>query len=696
VTFLHQNLVSILAPLIALPLLIHLLNRRFPQWRLFSSVELIKRSMAQRSQLMKWRHWLLTLVRTLLVAAAVAAFLGPMIMRHGQPPQPTARRQVLVVLDHSYSMEATDGSVTLRGRAQVEASKVLDSLGGREEVNVLAVGRETTSAFTGWSSNTTAARAFIKALGPGRERADFHHAVETIRGQLQNTGGAPEVYVISDFQRTNWSDASFTDLPKEARIFLVNVGGGAQRENRAITNAQISGGAVLAGGEVTLHVTVANHGASLMSGTVEAVIDGGISFSTQVSVRPWSVQQTPLRMQAPAPGWHQVTVRLKDSDAMPSDDAFHLPLKVREQEEVVIASDDPPETSLTLRFLDAAVNPYADTRGSMQPRRVRASALTGQELAATSKLVLSRVAKLGETQIRVIADFLKGGGGVLYFLDGGSDAVNLAALAEWFSQSEAVPLRLESRLGGEAAGGEAAQIAKGSFDSQYLRLFRGTARESLAQLHFYERWLARPQDRGNVLLTYADGTPALAQGAAGLGNLMLCNFSVAEVASNIARQRVFPAWIQEMVAQLSGERAITPRHEPGEAMQTEVWAAEKTAFTGPDGRIVNHTTAGSGERLTAVLHATLPGFYSRRDEKGRLVNLLAANIAATETDLRTLDAQTTQQHAGENAKAFAVEAGANYAELAGGMSIFHWFIISALAGLLVESLIQMRVRRRAA
>src|SRR5262245_5659022 len=120
--FTHSNLVATLAPLVLAPLVIHLLNKRFPQWRLFSSIELIRKSMAQRSQLMRWRHWLLTLVRTLVVAGCVAAFLGPVIVQQGQVPRAVGKRQVLIVVDHSYSMEAPEIGLTRRARAQVEAA----------------------------------------------------------------------------------------------------------------------------------------------------------------------------------------------------------------------------------------------------------------------------------------------------------------------------------------------------------------------------------------------------------------------------------------------------------------------------------------------------------------------------------------------------------------------------------------------
>jgi hypothetical protein len=519
--------------------------------------------------------------------------------------------------------------------------------------------------------------------------------MEVVISQLHDVKVAPEIYVISDFQRTNWADATFTAMPKAARLMFVNVcdPSRAPVANHAITQVEVTSPAVLAGAEITLQVTVANHAAEMLDDMLEIVADSRSGSETPIKVQPWSVQQIPLRIIAPGPGWHMLYVRLKTADVMPQDNIFHVALLVSEQEEVVLASDDDATSSLTLRFLQAAINPFADNRGSLQPRRVQASKLTGADLAATSKVVLSRVAKLDEPQVRTLADFMKGGGGVLYFLDGANDAENLVSLGEWFTQADAVPLRLGTRLLSEAAGGEPGQVAKGNFASRYLRLFRGSSRGTLAQLQFYERWQARPQEHGSVLLTYADGSPALAHGTPGIGNLLLCNFSVAEVASNIARQRIFPAWIQELVAQLSDERTAIPRYESGDAMEAEVWTGGD--FVSPSGQPVAATRSGTGERVTMIVPATEPGFYTLLDAKKRLAHLLAVNVPAVETDLRVLDAAVTREYAASDsvASAAAVGAGVNYAELANGRPVFHWFLVGALGALLLESLIQVRVRR---
>ena len=39
----------------------------------------------------------------------------------------------------------------------------------------------------------------------------------------------------------------------------------------------------------------------------------------------------------------------------------------------------------------------------------------------------------------------------------------------------------------------------------------------------------------------------------GLGTMLLVNFSVSEFSSNLARQKIFPAWIQEMVKAISDD-----------------------------------------------------------------------------------------------------------------------------------------------
>ena len=85
-SFLSPALFAALIPLAALPLVLHLLNKGFPRHFKFPSIELIKQTMAQRSKLHRWRHWILLFLRTVFLALLLVAFLQPVWKKFGANP----------------------------------------------------------------------------------------------------------------------------------------------------------------------------------------------------------------------------------------------------------------------------------------------------------------------------------------------------------------------------------------------------------------------------------------------------------------------------------------------------------------------------------------------------------------------------------------------------------------------------------
>src|ERR1700690_2194693 len=127
-SFLNPALLGLLIPLLALPLVLHLLNKGFPRYFKFPSIELIKETMAQRSKLHRWRHWILLLLRTAFLGLLLVAFLLPVLKRFGADPAARGARHVLLVFDHSVSMEHKGDGPTSRERAAHEALKLVESL----------------------------------------------------------------------------------------------------------------------------------------------------------------------------------------------------------------------------------------------------------------------------------------------------------------------------------------------------------------------------------------------------------------------------------------------------------------------------------------------------------------------------------------------------------------------------------------
>jgi hypothetical protein len=690
-TFLNAILLSALVPLVALPLVIHLLNKKFPRLFYFSSVEMIRETVAQRSKLLRLRHLILLLVRTAFLALLLFAFLKPMLDRFGSTSPANGDRHVLIVLDHSLSMEFKSEAGTARQRAVAEAEKLLDTLGSGDLVNVLLAAQSPQTCFVDFSKNHAEAKRFLAQLKPGFTRADFNKANAEAARLLARAEKA-EVYYLSDFQRKNWASVDFTALPPKARIFFTDVGA-RSRPNRAVLAATINQSQVLAGDTVALEVTVGNFSDAPFRDRVKALLDRRTSFEQDIEVAPWSTAKTVIPVTPGAPGLHVCEVTLPP-DGLDADNRFALTLPVLEKEEVLVVSDDPNPDKNAVFYLRTALNPYDKLAGSLLPKHITTAEISAARLAGVKKVFIMRADKLSEAAAQQIAKFMFAGGGVAWFLDGKSDTANLVEL-EKATGPGVVPMKLALRRSAENVGTAAQQVVKGDFKSRFLKLFRGAGRQDLALLEFYDFYQASSTGAGQVLLTYADESPAMATAGHGLGTLVLLNFSVSEFSSNLARQRIFPAWIQELAKNITGDEPPPVSYTVGEVIAAEVWKSELRdgAVRGPDGAEVNTKREPLGERVALSFVPDKLGFYTVSD--GALRQAFGVNAHPDESDLRPVDRDQLPGQSGDGAAAHFVQGREDFETVAQGRPIYHWFVLGALAMLMAELGFQLLFRKLA-
>jgi hypothetical protein len=666
-TFLAPALLGTLLPLAALPLLIHLLNKGFPKRLRFPSIELIKETMARRSNLHRWRHWILLLLRTAFLGLLLVAFLQPVLRRFGIDPATKGDRRVLIVLDHSVSMEHKGDGPSSRERATHEALKLIESLAAGDAVNVLLMDSSPTACFMEFSKDHQEAKRFLTRLKPGFSRADVNLANAVAARLLSKIASRLEVYYISDFQRRNWANANFTPLPPAAKLFFVDVGP-AHRDNRAILDARASQAQVLAGDTVMLEVAVGNFSGEPFTGRVTVTLDQRFSFDQEVSLAPWSEGKAMVPVSAGRPGVHLCEVRLPP-DALEYDNRFCLALAVQEKEEVLIVTDAPDSQKRGAYFLKTALNPFENEAGSLLPRIINSSELTPSRLAGVHKMFFTQLNRLGPEACAAAATFLFQGGGLIYFLDGPADAENLLTL-ERAVGPETMPMRLTQRRTATNVVSGAQQVVRGDFKSRYLKVFQGAARQNLALLEFYDYYQASATSAGGVLLAYADESPAMASLHHGLGTMLLLNFSASEFSSNLARQRIFPAWMQELVKAVSVEEPPPAAYTIGEMLHTEVWRSEMRDldFKDPAGVPVMVTRELTGERCSVSFKPDQLGFYTLGSP--RPLYAFGINTCPDEADLRPIDKEVLPKDFAADREAHFVAGTEDFEQLAKASQCF--------------------------
>jgi hypothetical protein len=631
-------------------------------------------------------------LRTAFLIALLLAFLKPILPRFGSAASTTEGRRVLLLIDHSLSMEHRGGGVSSRQRAEAEAEKIFATLDPNDSVNVVRVGAAPTSAFVDFSRSHSEAKRFVRETKAGFTRADFTQANATAARLLTRTGQRGEIYYLSDFQRKNWANVDFTALPLGTRIFFVDVAP-PSRGNRAILSATMNQTQILAGDTVQLEVEVANFRDEPLVEPLKVVLDARTSFEKEISVAPWSVARVTVPVPPGSPGLHLCELSLAPDD-LPADDRHFITVPVLDKEGILIVADAPEAQQDSVRYLATALNPYEKLAGSLLPERIRVAELNAARLASVKKVFFTRAGLLTEEQAKLIAGFTFQGGGVVYFLDGENDAANLELLNR--ATESALPLRLGKKRVAQNVGTGAQQISRGDFKSRFLRLFRGTARQNLSLLEFYDIHDATSTGAGQVILNYSDDTPAVATLSHGLGTLLFMNFSVGEFSSNLARQRIFPAWMQEIVKNLASEEPVAVASTVGETLHGEVWKRDLLAapLRNPSGAVLEPKTEAMGERLAISFTLDEPGFYSMR--ASTLLHAWGANVSPEESDLRPIDRQLLPDQLGEkNQQGHFIGGQQEFAELARGRPLFHWFILAAAALLLCELAFQLYVRRAA-
>lgn len=686
--FLGLNLLWALIPFVAIPALIHWLSRRFPKKFPFSSIKEIRRTLSGRSRIFRWRHLLMLLLRTLALAALLLAFLKPILTSRKNPSD--GGRTILILVDHSLSMGYLENGTTASSRARAEVKRLLDSLGSEDRFNIIRVDQSPSAAFTSFSTNAKAALSFIDDSPPPLTHANFRSANLLVSELSNGLESAPDVYYFSDFQRRNWADVSFSILPSGARLYFVATTDDPARPNRAIVSLSLGQGAVITGGDTEAKIRIANHSPKPWSGKVEAGFGPASLREIQVSLAPWSEGEFPIVLPIPDSGLLSLTASIP-KDSLPTDNTRHLAVRVNEREEVILLTGDETDPNIPAPslFLSTAVNPYSEEKGTYRPKHLAPDTLNPASIAASSRLIASRLPLLSQPTAATLITFLQNGGGAILFLDGENDAANLEQIGDL--AGEKLPLRLTEKLDSGNLPDGSMKVARGDFDSRFLRLFKGIRRQNLAHLEFYNLYHAAPTGTGRILLTYADGTPALTESTIGLGTLLICNFSVAEASSNLARQRLFPAWIHEMLLRMSisGSAAEDP-FLVGDSIAGATWASEASGrdLLGPEGKTTRARSEISGERLNISFRADAPGIYRMPGGDGRDLLAFAVNTDPSQSDLRTIDPSVLPERAtGSERQASFVGQTTNYAALLRGKPVFHWFLLAALGFLLIEGVL---------
>ncbi len=320
------------------------------------------------SPFQKLRNNLLLWLQLLLLALLLLAMARP-----ATDEQAITGSRIVLVVDQSASMSATDVSGTRLQRAKEEANRVIEAMPADAAGMVIAFAEraQVVQSFTGDKAQL---RRAIDGITPTQQRSRLDPAIALIEPQL--TGGEGEaqglsVFVFSD-GRTHADGGDTPALPGTPLTF-VPIGSDAP-DNLAIVAASARRDPEKPE-EVEVFARLANFGPDEVTATVTMTIDGravstrrvriggvqradantsgaGDATDTAASASPSEAGERSVVFALNRPGPGSIELRHDHADALSADDSARLELTAARRLRVLLVSEGNPFLSEGLKATD--------------------------------------------------------------------------------------------------------------------------------------------------------------------------------------------------------------------------------------------------------------------------------------------------------------------------------------------------------
>jgi len=657
--------VSFLAPLfllglaaLAVPVLIHLTQRERKSVIAFPSLMFLKKIPYESVQKRRIRDWLLLALRLAALALIVAAFSRPFLRGASVAAAPGGARDIVLLLDRSYSMGYGDSW----SRAQRVASDAIASATAADRVSVVLFADSAEVALRSTPDRSRAV-AEINAATPGPGATKYGPALK-LAGSLLAESLLPrkEVIVVSDFQRSGWQPDDTLRLPGGTVITTVVVEG-ATGPSLALTPASLLRSRDAGQPErVTVTAGVLNRTAAEATAVpVQLEMDGRIvqtlpvnvagNASATVTFAPVSIAATitraTVRLGGDAPKGVAVQSGIAPAasaiDALARDNVFNFTITPSAPVPVtVVTQGNRDDANLYVsRALAIGEAPRFET--SLQS----AEALAGDAVNRARLLILNDVS-VSEAAAAKLVTFVEGGGGLL---------MALGPRASWPSSREAwLPAVVGPTV--DRTRGAAAKLSGMDYGHAVFEPFRAPRSGDFSTARFYSyRGLKAAKD-ATVLARFDTGEPALVEKALGRGRVVLFASSIDLSWNDLALKPVFLPFVHQLGRHLSGFREPPAYLTIGEvlditAAEIAAGATTSSAMTAggrtvlsPSGQRRDLSTSAQGATadktgagVTAALELAEQGFYEVRGagrEPGPMI-VAAANVNLAESNLDRMD-----------------------------------------------------------
>ena len=674
--FVYQSLLWIGLPLVALPVLIHLIHMMRHRRVKWAAMEFLLASQRRHRNWIIFKQLLLLLVRMAAVAAIAMMLAQPVLRNQWAGFFGGAKTHHIVLLDDSYSMSDRWADTNAFEQAKQVVQHLADTAsrhGSSQRFSLLRFSKSSALATESqpdlFQENVGAdfgvrLERILGPMRPSQTAAGPTEALNATRRQLEEAVDETRiVYLVSDFRSGQWSDVTElrellqTMEESGTKLQLVHCVD-TKRENLAIVSLEPKPGARAAGVELLMQVTVKNFGdAAANRVTVSLEEDGFVRGAVVIDeIEPGDAVMREFRANFPTAGSHSITANL-ESDAVVVDNSRFYAVDIPNSLPVLLI--DGSRNKRDAYFLSSALAPGGKTNTGWKPQTEPTSFLRGQErLDRFAAIYLLNIGRLDGAQITKLEEYVRSGGGLAFFLGelSRADFFN----TQLYRDGEGlfpVPITRPTDL----LVDRLERAPDLSVDNHPAFAILAGERNSFVNMVVVERyfgvvddWLPDPESSTRVIARLRNRSPFIVEKQFGAGRVVAHLSKVSPEATSLGswnnwgrNNPSFPIAMNELTGYLASAGQVDQKRMIGQPLVVEMDAREhqsQVRFSTPTDEqaavfVVDASTTPRG--LTATLAETnRSGIYEAHltdTEGSEERRLFSYNVATEEGHLDTLD-----------------------------------------------------------
>ncbi len=595
----------------AIPLIIHLLNRRKFKQIKFSSIEFLKQLEKKQMRNLRIRQLLLLLIRTLIVTCLVLAFARPTLQEQGGAIlSDRSNIEAVILIDNSMSLNEAQLSGTVLDRLRAKFGELQKVFQPGDRITVIQATQPMENLVPTTQFSEDVWETALKKLQPNFLKSNISDAFEAAIPMLTTSPYAgKELYVLSDYQISGFDlkqiQKTITSTNSEPfqKIFHIPLFHDLN-DNLSVDSIAIINRLIEKNQPIEISAFITNHHPDKYLNTMVSVILNDVRVEQQqINLAPKSRQHVVFKLTLTTDGFVEGYVEI-DPDNLIEDNRQYFNFYVPPKLSVLHLKSQQLRNSFVPFILQPAIE-----KGIFTLKQQSENNWSSENFTNYNVIILEGIDQISPALNRRIKNFVENGGGVLLIPGKNINTTSYQSLLSALNLG-----KMSGNFGNPAVSDQFLSVDAISWTHPVFEGLFEQRPNRLNPIEVYAGYRLLPLAGSNVLIRLSDRTPLLMESRLGKGSA----FFLASPLQNDWNQLPSKGFVVPLLYRIcyyGGVAGVSERHTvlTGGIFQSQFWNLEapyQFQIVGPQNLNFQITPTFSGTAINLNFSKTIiPGNY---------------------------------------------------------------------------------------